>query len=430
MMGFSSLLSAVVLMLNRVPRVKRLLKRWHGWIGYTVGRLMLRTDRDSLHPTCLTPQHRHSFFGYYDKCPWNASGEYLAYLRVPFADRMPQEGDSADICVVDTLRGATRVIGRTSTWNWQQGCMLQWFPRNPLTLLIYNDCPQQGHWGSVVSNVDGQVVRTYDAPIYSVNSAGTKALTVSFARLNRAAPGYGYPGQDESGTELCPDDDGIWELDLERGTTKLLIGIRQLCQTYANNSFADAYHYFNHLTYNPSGTRFVFFHRWKNSVGREWTTMYTANEDGTDVFPLADHGMASHYTWKTDRQILVWANHAEYGLHYYLLTDQSEELEIVADGILTEDGHPTYSPDGRFILTDTYPSWRGRRRRLILYDTQNMKRQDIASFYAPLSFDGPLRCDLHPRFDRLGVRICVDSVHKGVRGLYVVDCGAIVENHA
>ena len=48
-------------------------------------------------------------------------------------------------------------------------------------------------------------------------------------------------------------------------------------------------------------------------------------------------------------------------------------------------------------------------------------RMDLAAFHAPPAFDGPLRVDLHPRWNRDGTALCIDSVHEGTRQMYTVD---------
>ena len=48
-------------------------------------------------------------------------------------------------------------------------------------------------------------------------------------------------------------------------------------------------------------------------------------------------------------------------------------------------------------------------------------RVDLAAFHAPPEFDGPLRVDLHPRWNRDGTELSIDSVHEGTRQMYTVD---------
>jgi len=49
------------------------------------------------------------------------------------------------------------------------------------------------------------------------------------------------------------------------------------------------------------------------------------------------------------------------------------------------------------------------------------KRVDLGRYYSPPELTGPIRCDLHPRFNRDGTAICFDSAHEGTRQLYTLD---------
>ena len=57
-------------------------------------------------------------------------------------------------------------------------------------------------------------------------------------------------------------------------------------------------------------------------------------------------------------------------------------------------------------------------------DGASEKKRDvkvIARVFAPFKYDNDTRCDLHPRWNRAGDKICFDSIFEGHRGLYVVD---------
>src|SRR5262245_15347886 len=75
----------------------------------------------------VTSGPRHHFFGYYDKCPWDASGRYLLAHATDFAARTPKPGEVATIGMVD-LECDCRFIplDQTTAWSLQQGAMLQW----------------------------------------------------------------------------------------------------------------------------------------------------------------------------------------------------------------------------------------------------------------------------------------------------------------
>ena len=85
---------------------------------------------------------------------------------------------------------------------------------------------------------------------------------------------------------------------------------------------------------------------------------------------------------------------------------------------LTMDGHPSYSPDRKIVVTDTYPD---RTRMATIYIIVHDKVNRLGRVFAPFKYDNDVRCDLHPRWNRKGNRICFDSVFEGKRGLYVID---------
>ena len=104
--------------------------------------------------------------------------------------------------------------------------------------------------------------------------------------------------------------------------------------------------------------------------------------------------------------------------------------------IWTEDGHPSFSPSKRFILTDTYPD-KNHRRTLILYDTKLKQKHILGKFYSlpnkkyskdPNWDSSGMRCDLHPRWNRDGTKVCIDSVHEGYRGMYIIEVPKITKN--
>ena len=100
---------------------------------------------------------------------------------------------------------------------------------------------------------------------------------------------------------------------------------------------------------------------------------------------------------------------------------------MVGDGVLTENGHMTFSPaNDRWMVSDTYPDAGTHERILFLYDMASGQRTDLGSFYADPTLSKENRCDLHPRWSRDGRQICIDSVHEHERQMYVIDVGDVV----
>lgn len=374
----------------------------------------------------VTEGPRHHFFGYYDKCPWDVTGRYLLGLEIDLRDRPPGSDDAATVGMVD-LAGGNRWIplAETEAWNWQQGAMLQWVPSDTDALIIYN-ARSNASLVSVVRDVHDGSARTLPRPIYALSRDGRSALSLSFPRIHHCRPGYGYAGVPDPWRENpAPEEDGIWRMDLATGECWLIVPLARVATIDRRPSMDGARHWHNHIQFNTDDSRFLFLHRWRRD-GMMWSTrMFTARPDGSDLYCVADHEMVSHFDWRDETHILAWARQHEEGDLYYLFTDKAREKEVVGRGVLTVDGHCSYSPDRRWILTDSYPDAESKRA-LILFRPADGRCIVLGRFYSPPELADEIRCDLHPRWSRDGSQVCIDSAHEGDRQLYVMDVGDIV----
>ena len=67
------------------------------------------------------------------------------------------------------------------------------------------------------------------------------------------------------------------------------------------------------------------------------------------------------------------------------MRDRSDEAEAVGPGVLTRDGHMTYSPDGRWLVTDEYPSGDPPAQPLLLFELATGRRVEVGRSAAPLA---------------------------------------------
>jgi len=368
----------------------------------------------------LGVENAHAFFGYYDICPFSADNTRLLAMSTPAADYPKSNGGDIRVGFFD-LQGASDFVAvdQTQTWCWQMGCRLQWYPGDPDRLIMYN-AMVNGQYGSIVQDIRTQKVEwRYASPFYTIDRWGLRALSLNFSRLQRLRPGYGYSNlPDASEGRLAPDNDGIWRIDLISGDRELIIDLRRLATMAPLPSMKNAEHYVNHLSFNPSGMRFMFFHLWVVD-GQRYNRLITSNWAGTDLCVLESQGTASHYTWKSESQLLATVHYGGAGTRYNLYTDQSDHKTVIAPERLNKDGHPSYSPQGDRLVTDTYPD-KYREQHLLLLTADGQVRE-LARLYTPPSFRAESRCDLHPRWDRQGRWICVDDTSQGVRKLALIE---------
>ena len=153
--------------------------------------------------------------------------------------------------------------------------------------------------------------------------------------------------------------------------------------------------------------------------------MFTANADGSEIAYLGREGMVSHFDWRDDQHVLAWSQYQGEN-HYHLYADRSGEAKAIGTDVLDCDGHCSYSPDGRWILTDTYPDRERSERTLILYHPGTNTRVNVGRFYSRREIGGEIRCDLHPRWRHDGQQVCIDSIHEGERQMYAVDVSQLV----
>lgn len=370
----------------------------------------------------ITRGPKFHWFGYYDKLQFDPTSRCVLGMEVDFEHRSPKPEDEIRIGIVDTRDGDRwRDIGVTRAWNWQQGSMLQWIPGSDSDI-IWND-RRDGQFVSIIHNVRTGAERVLPAPIYTLSPDGKSAVYPDFRRLNDCRPGYGYAGiQDPNAGKLIPDDAGIWRLDLATGRTRLLIPFSQAAQVpYPPGFSPQAKHWFNHLLYNPAGSRFIFLHRWRGPGDNTFSTrMFTASSSGGDLYVLDPHGRTSHFIWRDARHVLAWAWHPSFSKErFYLYTDQSAEVSPVGSGVMTVNGHCTYLPGGRYILNDTYPDEK-RNQNVYLYEISSGARAPLGSYPSPAGYTGEWRCDTHPRSSPDGRKICIDSAHSGGRQMYLI----------
>lgn len=407
-------------LLRKYPQLRNNIKILYQFIFYNISKLKKSNNKGVLQDFIkrITPANKEHYFGYYDKSPWNNQKDKILTLEVPYTDRHPISKDKAQIGYIDLKDNSFKKLTETNTWNLQQGSMLQWLGPNFNKKIIYNDLVDNKYC-SVIYNLKTKKSKIINTPVYSVSNNGKIALSLNFSRLHRLRPGYGYSNlKDKTNSVNHPDDDGIYIVDLENNTNKLIISLDQIVRINHNSSMENTEHRFNHLDISPNGKRFSFLHRWEyNNVTQ--SRLYTADIDGNSIHCLADEEMVSHSCWKNEKELLVWARNNDED-RYYLFKDKTKKRKIIAENNLTTDGHPSYSQDERYILTDTYPD-RTRYRTLIIYDTKKKEKYDIGRLFAPFKYNGEVRCDLHPRWSRDGKDICFDSVHEGKRQLYVIE---------
>lgn len=411
--------------LNKYPAVKKVIKRAYQRTMYAISPKI----KSEGNITRISPDDKahEYFFGYYDKSPWDITDRYMLCMRAnnTWSDVSPKE--TADILLVDTEKkeddkNRVKKIAETKAWNVQQSCMLQWLGPDYCSRVLYNDY-RDGKYVSVILTLATMEEKVIPAPVYSVSADGKFALTLDFSRLYNLRPGYGYYNVPEKTKGVAlPNATAIWKIDLETGEVTALLKYTDFANFQPRPEMKEegSVHKVNHIMLSPNGKRFMVLYRWFCGQ-RKYTRLVTCNVDGTDMYVLSDDDMVSHCFWKNDSEILAFENKHNGGPGYYLMKDKTQDYTHCWPQF-SNDGHPSYSPDGSLIVTDSYPN-RARVASINLMDGDETRKENktIARVFAPFKYDNDTRCDLHPRWNHAGDKICFDSIFEGHRGLYVVD---------
>jgi hypothetical protein len=330
------------------------------------------------------------------------------------------------ICVKSNTK--TSVIAESNSWNWQQGCMLQWYADIDHTI-IYNDFSEdKGNYVAKIHNINTGKINNICKPIYNVSKSGKFALTLNFDRLALMRPDYGYFNSKLRWDDLPEEsNDGIWHINLMENKSKLILSLEQLKNFRSNTTMRDARHKVNHIDIAPDGNRFMFLHRWVGPQGRYMRLLSANCIDGSNLYYLIGDQMVSHSCWWGNKDIISFCRLEDGRNQYVHFKDLQGFVEIIGENSFTSDGHPSVSPDGRWMLTDDYPD-KSRFSNLYLYDLRDKKKHLLGTFLQPLKYNGEKRIDLHPKWDLRGQQIAFESGHTGKRQLYILNIESIVNS--
>jgi len=410
------------------------------------------------------------FFGYYEKPQWDVSGKYLLGLEVPPIKRYMNYDDTATIGLID-LENQYKFIplAATTAWNWQQGAALSWLDHfNDGNWITYNSRKHEGSgYEAILLNIKTREKRKLPTAIYNVTPNNRFGLSLNFKRLRYTHPtiGYAEPGgeplrgdrSDEASAVARPpdhpSDDGLFRMDLQTGEIRLIVDLESTVKIGHHPSMDGAVHWFTHPVPSPSGHRVLFIHRYAREISKRhyWSyRLITASIEGGDICIL-DHSMSplafaaldpdiaeeavikdkhehgfSHDLWLDDEHPMAWG-HRLGGAHYHIYKDQSDEVSILGEDCLTENGHFSFCPlNPDWMVSDLYPDDENMQT-LFLYKMSTGTRIDVARFYHDPEQIGHCRCDLHPRWSRDGRTICVDSTKNKERQMYLVDVSSITK---
>jgi hypothetical protein len=350
----------------------------------------------------------HTFFGYYDITPFNNSTNEIIFLEISKSNL-----NKADIILYDQITKKKSKITTTNIWNWQQGSRLRWFPLSS-DKIIFNDY-KNGKYISRIFDVRLNKETTLDYPIYDIDINGEKAISLNFKRLGDKRPGYGYSFEDINSPKNITDD-GIYIIDIAKNKIKSILTYEDISNSLSLNIVDFKNIYINHLSFSPSGDKFLFF--WitiKN--GYHQASLIIFDLESKIITPLELNGKASHYVW-IDNQSLICTIYDDQNQCRYVKYSIDRKKNIINKKSLQKDGHPSML-DQKSLITDTYPDKIGFQK-ILFSNLYSDKTIEIAEIYSKFKINPEQRTDLHPRLNKSKNKICFDANIYGYRQLFIL----------
>lgn len=287
-----------------------------------------------------------------------------------------------------------------------------------------------------------------DYGVYHVSPDGLEACTGNPACKWRTQPGYGLiiPEEMSPVVNILSEDEGLFVTDTRTGAGRLLLSMKEIFETCFDEKYIEEYKdgecYLFHSKYSPSGEKIMFSTRWipseyhgnKNAIGENIIkfNVFTCNRDGSNIqLTIAEEHWVNgghHSTWHPSEDYITMNIKKDWsGMKFSMATlDGSNVFKVFED--VTGSGHPTFHPNGKFILTDTYvtePNAFGDGtvpiRLIYLEDGSEELIVRINAFSEHQKKNSVLRIDPHPAWDRTNRYVAINGYIDGTRRVFVLD---------
>ncbi|MBW3466356.1 hypothetical protein [Arthrospiribacter ruber] len=403
--------------LSAFPGAKQALKKAYQWANYLVYKPKFDFLSD-FEVKALESLSGETFFGYYDKSPESPCGNYLLYhLSQRNTKKIPSGTQPIEVVCMSIDSNQVVYSRITNAYNWQQGARLHWVKKDSFVYNVFE--PDKGYGSILVTLKENNEPEEIELsrPIY--DSCSGFALSLSFEKLNKLRPDYGYRCHPNS-VDLSNPEEGIFISQEFNNQWKPLLTLKGLNQEYPIHNGVEGAEVsfdsqkFNHIMISPDEKKFVFLHRYYVG-GKRIDRLFCYDLSSKYLKMLSKDEMVSHYCWINDNLLMVYMrDDSTAGDNYYILdvsTGESKTMDILQNEF--GDGHPN-AHAGNLVVFDTYPN-KSRMKELFILDLANSQITKLGEFLEPMSYYGETRCDLHPRFNYSGTKVYFDSVHSGKR---------------
>jgi len=385
----------------------------------------------------VTPDDGYYVHTYYDVCPFSPSGRYLAVTRLPYQDRIPVLGDTADVCVVDLEEETIRTVYTTQSWGFQTGANVHW---GAIDDHLYTNDLVDGRAVCVGIDLSTGSTRSYCNAMYSIAPDESSIIAFPFELLDITQRGYGVPALDPDKPMELPvgasEVEGIWKTDLKTNESRLLLSLAAAAGKIPEPApEKDGTFYFWHTKFNRQGTHIMQVMRclFPSGWGGRNAMVLTLDAQGNDLTIMPQVPLwgaeGGHPNWHPDGVHLIRVLKMD-GKNPRLCQFRADgtDLRVLSEKILG-GGHPTFEKQGRYIVTDHFYGTHPQLVEIQLIDMKNEELEVVATSATlnraeELDYQ-PHRLDGHPTWSRDFKSVCFQAAPDGSRQLYLADVSRV-----
>ena len=404
--------------IKRFSYVHKLVKYLYQYLNF-----FLKSDKNfsfKIHPDAkiLNISNKSLFFGYYDHTPFsNDMNHFVSHFFDKSLFLNLYKFKNQKLVNEET-------IIKTDYFNFQQGIRPIWLDSKNIIFNYIND----NYFKSAIYNIENKSTINIKYPVQEVSPDGQIIFSINYSRQDKLNKDYGY-GLNQS--IKFENIDGIIGYRYKDDSILFNLKISDIfihSQNKYNFRIDDCE--LNHLHHCPFTSSILFIFRNKKSNAFSELFKYDYIEDKIDL--IYSGKLMSHYCFISKNKIFAYLENENENGFFELSFDNDI---TITQNILPDkedninDGHPSISPDKKWITYDTYPNKARKSSLFIIKNAPNSKKILIGTFYSPMKYYGYKRCDLHPRWSPDGNFISIDSTHEDKRKTFLIDVSKVLKKY-
>jgi Tol biopolymer transport system component len=353
----------------------------------------------------LTNSDRRSVHGYYDLPPWNRQTGQIA-----FSSMTAPGATEGDVYMMDRDGDHITYLAHSEAMSPNDGARVQWSADGSRVYFADREGDQR-----LIAWVD---VRTGEKNTYPGDlrmMSPTDNVGVYHTQCGD------YPDHEVLARR---EDHGVFVQNLDDGTSVRIVSVADCWRTHPRrDEIADWHLYVKHTKWSPDGKRLMFVFTNEIRYASKYAELprvkdiYVVNADGTGLKRVGEFG--NHPLWHPNgREILSNSRYEDSDWNCLVLTNVETGVQRLAASSISGSGHPSFSPDGRWVVVDHVLSGQGYGS-LNLVDVEADTVQHLAQFR--VTNHTHTGTHLHPAWSHDSQQVLYASDASGVAQLCVID---------